>query len=123
MLWVNLGKTNWAKNLILVLGRRLPSACVKTNPHKVLAVQSMPPPTNIMEVKRFMGMRVFYLQFIPDFSTIEEPLFRLCHDKVLFVWGLKQQKVFEMLKEALTKAPVLQFPKCDQLFYIKTNVS
>lgn len=32
-------------------------------------------------------------------------------------------EAFEAFKEALTKAPVLQFPQWDQIFYIKTDES
>ena len=83
----------------------------------------MPPPRDVTEVKRFMGMVGFYRRFIPGCLTVGEPLFRLCKDRVPFMWTAEQEESFAALKEALTKASVLQFPQWDRLFYIDTDAS
>lgn len=84
LLQVSFRKSNWTKDSILVLGHRMSAARIEPNPHRVLVVRRMPPPTKITDVKSFMDMVGLYQRFIPGLSTVGEPLFHLCHNKVPF---------------------------------------
>ena len=65
----------------------------------------------------------FYRRFVPGCSTMGEPLFALCRGRTVFKWGPEQEQAFEGLTAALTRAPVLQFPQWDRLFYVETDAS
>ena len=48
-------------------------------------------------------------QFVPDLSSIAEPIQRLTHKNVEFKWGQEQQIALEKLKELITKADALAY--------------
>ncbi|KFD47834.1 hypothetical protein M514_11314 [Trichuris suis] len=49
---------------------------------KVDAVARMPPPTNVAHLRSFLGSVQFYGKFIPNLSTLTEPLNRLTRKDV-----------------------------------------
>ena len=56
------------------IGHLLTSEGIKPDPKKVEAVQKMPQPTDVPSVKRFLGMVNYLSKFLPNLSTITEPL-------------------------------------------------
>jgi len=47
---------------------------LKTNPAKMEAIIKWPMPTNVYEVRNFVGVAQYLRQFITSFSTIVAPL-------------------------------------------------
>ena len=45
---------------------------VKPNPRLVAAVKEFQVPKNVKEVRRFLGMALYYRRFIPKFAKIAE---------------------------------------------------
>lgn len=80
---------------------------IRTDPKKVEAVSRAPPPTNVSELKSFLGMVNFCSKFIKDYSRILLPLFDLLKKNAPWVWGKSQQQSFEQIKSALISSPVL----------------
>ena len=64
-------------------------------------------PTNLQQVRSFLGLAGFYRRFVKDFSTIASPLHALSKKNAPFVWGPSQDTAFNELKNLLTHAPVL----------------
>ena len=64
-----------------------------------------------------------YCQFVPDFSTIAQPLYKLTEAKTEFVWTGEYQLAFDHLKCALTSARVLAYPIREGKFVLDTNAS
>ena len=52
-------------------------------------------------------MVTYYDKFLPNLSTLLEPLHKLLRKDVKFKWGKSQQSSFEKCKEMLQEAPVL----------------
>ena len=65
----------------------------------------------------------FYARFIPDYSRKAAVLHSLKKKAVPFVWRDEHQAAFEILKQALCEAPVLQIPDFDKEFVLVTDVS
>ena len=105
------------------VGHILSAQGVSTDPEKVSAVKSWPPPTNLSQLRVFLGKIGYYRKFIPDFATLAAPLFQLEEKGRNFVWSNNCQKSFDTLKQALCEAPVLAFPRFDLPFVLDTDAS
>ena len=53
---------------------------------KVKAIQEAPAPKNPTELKSFLGMLNFYRKFLPNLSSILEPLHSLLRKDVVWRW-------------------------------------
>ena len=80
------------------------------DPKKVEAVSNWPRPTNVTEIRSFLGMAGYYRRFVKDFSRISAPLTRLIRKQVKFEWDDTCEQSFQKLKDCLTTAPVLALP-------------
>ena len=56
------------------------------DPGKVEAVLKWEKPTNVIEIRSFLGLVGYYTRFIEGFSTIASPLTKLTHKEVRFNW-------------------------------------
>jgi len=63
----------------------------------------------------------FYRRFVPNFSTLISPLNELVKKNVAFTWGERQEQAFALLKEKLTKAPVLTLPDFFKTFELECD--
>ena len=50
---------------------------LKTNPAKFKAIQEWAQPTNLGELKSFLGMKNYYFKFVTFFAKIVAPIYRL----------------------------------------------
>ena len=105
------------------VGHILSTQGVSTDPEKVSAVKSWPAPTNVSELRVFLGKIGYYRKFIPDFATLASPLFQLEEKGRNFVWSSDCQRSFDTLKQALCEAPVLAFPRFDLPFILDADAS
>jgi hypothetical protein len=60
---------------------------------------------------------------VKDFSTIDAPLNELTKKGVPFSWGTRQEDAFNMLKDKLTHAPLLQLPDFNKTFKLECDAS
>jgi hypothetical protein len=90
---------------------------------KVEAIKSWPVPQTITQVRSFLGLAGFYRRFVKDFSTFAAPLHELTKKGVAFHWGKVQEESFDMLKDKLTHAPLLQLPNFGKTFESECDAS
>ena len=74
---LKLKKCNFLQKEPTHLGFVISKQGVKPDENKVKAIRSLPPPTNVREVRGFIGSVSWYRRYIPNFSKIAEPLIRL----------------------------------------------
>jgi hypothetical protein len=65
----------FGQNKVEYLGHIISSEGVSTDPTKISAVQNWPIPTNITELRGFLGLAGYYKRFIKDYSKTCRPLF------------------------------------------------
>ena len=82
---------------------------LRVDPHKVQAIQEMPPPTDVAGVQRLLGMAQYLSKFLPHLADLTKPLRELTHQDSLWTWEYPQQTAFDKLKEAVSRAPVLRY--------------
>ena len=107
------------------LGHVVCSEGIRPDPAKVDKVMSYAVPTDVSELRRFLGLASYYRRFVANFAKITSPLHALTKKNVEFLWTSKCQKAFEQLKKILVTAPVLAYPVFgpDQEFVLETDAS
>ena len=120
---LNMEKCNFFKTHIQYLGHLISGDGVEPLPEKLESIKKMPPPTTPKEIKQFLGLVGYYWKFIPRFADIAQPMTNLTQLDQPFEWTDKCQSSFELLKEALTKEPILQFPDPNKPYILYTDAS
>ncbi|CAI5646298.1 unnamed protein product [Oreochromis niloticus] len=105
------------------LGHVISAQGIATDPAKVAAVRDWPTPSNVKELRSFLGLASYYRRFIKGFATTASPLHRLTDKGQPFGWSDACAAAFTQLKEALTRAPVLAYPDARQPFIVDTDAS
>lgn len=83
------------------LGLILDSTGLKPDPNKIEAVENLPEPTNVSELRSFLGAINWYRKFIPQMSNLQAPLDELLKKDVKFEWNEKCRQSFVKFKEIL----------------------
>ena len=74
---------------------------------KIRAIKEAPAPTNITELRSFLGMITYYSKFLPNMSTKLTPLYALLAKKKRWSWHTKEEAAFQLAKQALHSDAVL----------------
>ncbi|XP_043223982.1 uncharacterized protein K02A2.6-like [Amphibalanus amphitrite] len=88
-------------------GFTLSLAGKQVQPGKVSAITEFPPPTNITELRSFMGLVQQLGDFSKEISSTAEPLRGLLKPSNSFIWTPDHQAAFDAMKAALAAPPVL----------------
>ncbi|GFY08455.1 retrovirus-related Pol polyprotein from transposon 297 [Trichonephila clavipes] len=83
----------------------------------------MKPPHNSKEVSKFLGMYQWYAKFIKNYADLCKLLYNLKRKLKKFFWLIEAQKAFDVVKAAITKAPVLKFPDFKKPFELFSDAS
>jgi hypothetical protein len=73
------------------------------------------------EVRSFMGLAGYYRRFIGGFSKIAHPITSLQKKGIKFEWTSKCEESFQLLKELLTSAPILNIVDPNENFVVCTD--
>lgn len=120
---LNFEKCEFVRKSIRYLGHLITSEGICTDPDKVEAVQKLPAPTNLKELRRVLGIASWYRRFVPNFSQLVSPMNQLLKKKVKWHWGPDQERAFMDLKDTLTHSPVLGCPNFEHPFILQTDAS
>lgn len=104
------------------LGHVISGQGVSTDPSKIQAMQQWPAPTNVKQLRGFLGLTGYYRRFIKGYETISQPLTTLLKKNALH-WSPQAQTAFEELQKAMINSHVLALPNFDEEFVIETNAS
>jgi hypothetical protein len=75
---------------------------------KVEAIEKLPYPKDIKGIRSFLGHAGFYRRFIKFFSKISKPLTNILQKDVPFSFAEDCVESFNVLKNALISAPIIQ---------------
>ena len=89
------------------VGYRINSEGVKADPKKVEAIRKFPTPTNITELRSFMGLANQLGRFSNQLSKAAEPLRDLMKSRNAFLWTPNHEAAFEETKNVLCSPPIL----------------
>ena len=92
---------------IKFLGQLVDSTGVKADPDKILAIQGLTPPTNVSELRRFLGMVNQLSKFAPNLADETKPLRELLSMRSQWKWDAPQEQAFKTLKALLSSSEAL----------------
>ena len=106
---LTLNKEKWVFNTTSInfLGQQIHNSGVKADPEKIHAVKELPPPTNVSELHRFLGMVNQLIKFLPRVAEETKPLRDLLSTKNQWHWDSLQDQAFVKLKLLLSSSEVL----------------
>ncbi|KAL3879165.1 hypothetical protein ACJMK2_031474 [Sinanodonta woodiana] len=107
------------------LGHIIGGGQIKTDDNKIKAMHEFPLPTTKKGIHSFLGMVGYYRKFIKNFAEVAVPLTSMTQKgrPNILVWTEDAVRSFKVLKDALTKAPVLIAPDFSRKFIVQTDAS
>ena len=122
-LYAKFSKCQFWLDRVAFLGHVVSAEGISVDPQKVEAIVDWKPPTNVTEVRSFLGLAVYYRKFVEGFSKIATPLTKLTRKEEKFIWSEACQNSFDELKQRLTTAPVLTLPSGSEGFTVYCHAS
>ena len=120
---LNPKKCSFVKQRVDYLGHVVTPEGICPNPDKVRVVQEYPTPTNLKELRSFLGLANYYRRFVRGFLNIANPLNALTKKNVPFVWTVACAEAFDKLKRALVSAAILAYPNFREPFLLFVDVT
>jgi len=103
------------------LGHVVSKEGISVDPAKIAVVVDWPRPTNVTEVRSFLGMAGYYRRFLNNFVRIASPLSQLLRKDRQFDWTSKCETIFQELKQRLVTAPILTIPEGNEGYVVYSD--
>lgn len=89
------------------LGHKVDASGLHPLPNKVRAIKQAPAPTNVTELRAYLGLLNYYNRFLPNLSTLLAPLHKLLRKDIQWSWQEEQERAFEESKRLMQSSEVL----------------
>ena len=108
---------------LILLGQQVSRLGISTHHKKIDAVDAMKPPTKVKELQMFLGFVNYFANYIPFYTWITKPLYRLLSKDAMWTWDPIHQEAYELCKVALKSAPILGHPQDRKGYHLYTDAS
>ncbi|GJZ62702.1 putative reverse transcriptase domain-containing protein, partial [Tanacetum coccineum] len=100
------------------LGHVIDSGGIHVDPANIESIKDWASPKTLTETHQFLGLVGYYRRFIEGFSKITKPMRKLAQKSVKFDWSEKAEAAFQLLKQKLCSAPILDLPEGSENFVV-----
>jgi len=114
-------KCNLLRAEVNFIGHVVSGEGVATDSGKVELVREWPTPSDVKEVRSFLGLASYYRLFVPTFAEMAAPLHALTAKNKQFDWMSEFERAFVRLKNALISSPILAMPNDADPFLVDTD--
>ena len=113
---LNKDKCAFFRRKIEFLGSVISSGGIKPSENKVEAICKAKKPSNVTELRSFLGLVNFLSRFFPKLSIVLKPLYFLLRKYTVFTWDKLANDSFDKCKDLIAKNTLLsQFSVKDRL--------
>ena len=128
-------KCEFFRTQVQYLGHIVSDQGIQTDPDKIAALKQWPTPSNLKELRSFLGFAGYYRRFVCNYSKIVKPLNALLvghstnkkgrrkKEATPWTWELEQQQAFDLIIEKLTSPPVLAYADYSRPFILNVDAS
>ncbi|KAL4296753.1 hypothetical protein GQ457_12G015020 [Hibiscus cannabinus] len=120
---INWEKCHFMVDEGIVLGHKISSKGMEVDKAKIEVISKLPPPTTVKGIRSFLGHAGFYRSIIEDFSKITKPLCSLLEQGRPFEFNNDCTKAFNLLKQKLVTAPIVEPPDWKLPFELMCDAS
>ncbi|GMF59311.1 unnamed protein product [Phytophthora fragariaefolia] len=106
-LYANLKKCIFGASEIPVLGCVVGKNGVRPDPGKVRVINEWPTPSNVKELRQFLGLATYLCKYVSNYAGKIRPLSQLLKKDAAWDWTAECQLAFDAVKQGLTEAPIL----------------
>ena len=106
-----------------ILGYLVDQDGIRPQHTKVEAIHNMAPPTNIKEVRRFLGMVGFHRTMIPQFAQYSTILTDLTKKHARWKWTSQHQEAFDKLRTVLSTDVMQHHPDLNKPYEVYSDAS
>ncbi|KAI9551307.1 hypothetical protein GHT06_002507 [Daphnia sinensis] len=103
----SLKKFQFARTQVQWVGFQIQPGGVSVDPEKLRAISDFPKPTNITELRSFMGLVEQLAGFSTEVAAAKTPLRPLLSSRTPFLWTADHDHAFDAVKAALVAPPIL----------------
>ncbi|KAL0411645.1 UNVERIFIED_CONTAM: Transposon Tf2-11 polyprotein [Sesamum latifolium] len=96
---------------------------IRMDPKKVQAIEEWKPPSDVHDLRSFLGLVNYYKRFVKSYSEIARPMTDLLKKTEIWNWTPQCQESFDRLKRAMVTDPVLALPDMSKPFMVETDAS
>ena len=104
---LKLEKCEFLLKSIEYLGHVVSKDGIQPVPTKVEAIVNAPTPTNVQQLRLFLGLTNYYGKFIQNLATLLHPLHNLLQASRAWKWSTECAKAFQAAKDKIISAGVL----------------
>ena len=105
---INLKKSKFEQEEMEFIGHHITKEGIRPITSKMEAITEFPMPTNIKQLRRFMGMANQMAKFNPNLAEASAPLRDLLSTKNHWVWTSEHDKAFTAVKEVINSPLTLK---------------
>ena len=122
-LTVKKSKCVFANAEVEFLGHKVGLGKVEPRYKTVQALIEFPRPSDVKQVRSFLGLAGYYRRFLPHFADISTSLTNLLRKGVKFCWTTEAEIAFLDLKSRLASRPILRPPNFTLPFAMAVDAS
>ena len=127
-LFAKLSKCDFFQKEITYLGHHISRSGVSINKSKIEAVLNWPRPSNVKELRSFLGFVGFLGRSLQNYSSYTAPFTDLLKGITRkstkpIEWNASLEETFNKLKSLIVNAPTLAIPDLNQTFEVETDAS
>ncbi|KAK4390469.1 Transposon Tf2-12 polyprotein [Sesamum angolense] len=122
-LYAKVSKCSFAQESISFLGHIVERGRIRMDSKKVQAIEEWRPPSDVHDLRSFLGLANYYRRFVKGYSEIARPLTDLLKKTETWDWTPQCQVAFDNLKRAIVTDPVLALLDMSKPFTVETDAS